>query len=30
MDEGKNISYPQTVHHEYGCVNTVYEGGEWE
>jgi hypothetical protein len=28
MDEGKNISYPQTVHHEYGCVNTVYEGGE--
>jgi predicted transcriptional regulator len=28
MDEGKNISYPQTVHHEYGCVNTIYEGGE--
>ena len=30
MDEGKNISYPQSVHHEYGCVNTIYEGGEWE
>ena len=28
MDEGKNISYPQSVHHEYGCVNTIYEGGE--
>lgn len=28
MDEGKNISYPQTVHHEYGCINTIYEGGE--
>jgi predicted transcriptional regulator len=28
MDDGKNISYPQTVHHEYGCVNTIYEGGE--
>jgi hypothetical protein len=29
MDDGKNISYPQTVRHEYGCVNTIYEGGEW-
>jgi predicted transcriptional regulator len=28
MDDGKNISYPQTVRHEYGCVNTIYEGGE--
>ena len=28
MDDGKNISYPQTVHHEYGCVNTIYEGCE--
>jgi len=28
MDQGKNISYPQSVHHEYGCVNTIYEGGE--
>ena len=28
MDEGKNISYPKSVHHEYGCVNTIYEGGE--
>ena len=28
MDEGKNISYPQTVNHQYGCVNTIYEGGE--
>ena len=28
MDEGKNISYPQSVHHEYGCVNTIYEGDE--
>ena len=28
MDEGKNVSYPQSVHHEYGCVNTIYEGGE--
>ena len=28
MDEGKNISYPQSTHHKYGCVNTIYEGGE--
>ena len=28
MDEGKNISYPQTVNHQYGTVNTIYEGGE--
>lgn len=28
MDQGKNISYPQSVNHQYGCVNTIYEGGE--
>lgn len=28
MDDSKNISHPQSVHHEYGCVNTIYEGGE--
>lgn len=28
IDEGKNISYPQSTHHMYGTVNTIYEGGE--
>ena len=28
IDDGKNISYPQSTHHMYGTVNTIYEGGE--
>ena len=28
IDDGKNISHPQSINHEYGCVNTIYEGGE--
>lgn len=28
MDDGKNISYPQSTPHMYGTVNTIYEGGE--